>query len=681
MKKIFFFMLVLLMSTQLFSACTQSQTDIDVIVEDTQIMLNVGEKYDITFSVTGDGTKSDVTFVSSDTSVVTVDHTGTVTAVAPGIATITVSIGEETGKIIQITVNEKMKDYPVISGSFIQNGAFLDYSDTQLSRHFDYLQEVGIKYLVLSTSAFVNSDGTFADIYYPSQMAMDNKGTNFDDKHSDMTERMLRACQEHGIKVYISPAYSNDGWTKYGISDPDWYVSFAQLNVKVAREIYDLYSEDYGDVMYGWYFVPEFANYFEVYNDGLYSRAADMLNICINGFNDIDPEMPFLMSPYFADFEPYSDAAETAAGWDRIFSQVSFRQGDIFCPQDCVGSGLAKPQTYLEYYTELKKVVDKYPALSFWGNPENFKQSDWTPAPITRYVWQLKQAAPLVDGFISFAYSHYYAPDVIKTAKYHEAYKHYYETGEVVWYGESDSAKPEELTFQSTVNGVRITASFGNCKYGISYVEIYRGEEKVAVINTPFSDCEDSTLFFTYCDAVSESGSYSYTVRAVDYLNEQVGELCGSAEITVSECISVGCGYTTDYSGVQTYPDDGVRLTDGKFAQTDLYSDSAASGFADVSSVSFVIDLGELHSISTVVARGLSSGSGGAIISSQVAVSFSETGTEFTSPLTVDAAKSPVENGYSVVEIETDDVLARYVKIEFVGLRNWLFIDELSVYS
>ena len=62
-------------------------------------------------------------------------------------------------------------------------------------------------------------------------------------------------------------------------------------------------------------------------------------------------------------------------------------------------------------------------------------------------------------------------------------------------------------------------------------------------------------------------------------------------------------------------------------------------------------------------------------------MSFSETGTEFTSPLTVDATKSPVENGYSVVEIETDDVLARYVKIEFVGLRNWLFIDELSVYS
>ena len=61
---------------------------------------------------------------------------------------------------------------------------------------------------MLSTSAFVNSDGTFADIYYPSQLAMDNKGTNFDDTHSDMTERMLRACQEHGIKVYISPAYS-----------------------------------------------------------------------------------------------------------------------------------------------------------------------------------------------------------------------------------------------------------------------------------------------------------------------------------------------------------------------------------------------------------------------------------------------------------------------------------------
>ena len=42
------------------------------------------------------------------------------------------------------------------------------------------------------------------------------------------------------------------------------------------------------------------------------------------------------------------------------------------------------------------------------------------------------------------------------------------------------------------------------------------------MINTPFSDCEDSTLFFNIVMQSSESGSYSYTVRAVDYLNEQV---------------------------------------------------------------------------------------------------------------------------------------------------------------
>lgn len=642
--------------------------------------MRTGDTYKISPTVSGTGGAT-LTYKSSNSAVATVDTSGNVNAKSAGIAVITVSVSGVSAKLT-ITVKTKEKAYPDIKGSFIQYGPFLNYSDAQLEKHFDYLKEAGIEYLVLFTSAYQNKDGSFSTVYYPSELAKKNKGSNYNDSNKNITERMLKECQKHGIKAYISPNYSDDGWGSYGISDSNWYKKFANDSVAIAREMYDLYKDKYSDVLYGWYFVPEFANNFSGYNQTLYNNASDMLNIYIDGINKINPSMPFLISPYFVDRAPYSNAVDTAKAWDTIFSKVRFRKGDIFCPQDCVGSGLASTETFVNYYSEFKKVVDKYDNLSFWGNPESFKQSNWTSAPITRFVYQLEKAEPYVEGFISFAYSHYYAPDVKGTPIFHNAYKKYYETGDAGYYSANLVASSQNLSATPTTTGVKLSASFKNCKYGISYAEIYRGNELLGVAHTPELKYADSVLTFDFSDnAIISSGSYKYTFKVFDFLGKNVGEISKTIQVKALNNVSIGKTYTIDYNGNNGYPDDGKKMTDGKYAMADTYSDKNASGFADVANVSFAIDLKSNYDITTVVARALNSGSGGAIVCQNIIVEFSTDGKNFSNKISVDATKYPEENGYTVVEFPVAGVSARYVKVTYEGLRNWLFIDEISVYS
>ena len=575
---------------------------------------------------------------------------------------------------------EIVKDYPYINGSFIQYGPFLNYTDEQLENHFNYLQQVGIEYLVLFTCAFQNADGSYNEVYYPSEIAAAKQGSGYNTSHTDIFERMLAQCQSHGMKAYISPNYSEEGWYNNNVTIGNWYKEFSTDSVAIAKELYSLYKDKYGDTLYGWYFVPEFTNYFVNFTDDHYNRAAEMLNIYIDGINELDPSMPFLMSPYFV--EQYSDAKDTASKYDKVFAKINFRKGDIFCPQDCVGSGFLNAQTFVEYYKELKTVIDKYPNLAFWGNPESFKQTNWSTAPITRFVYQLETAAPYVDGFISFAYSHYYAPDVCGTSTFHDDYVKYYNTGEVTYYSDKEEITPISIESTATSTGVGLTATFENSKYGISYVEFYRETELVATAHTEMEDYSKESITYSITDkSVEANNEYKYSAIAYDFLLRPSEKQEITVDVKIPECISIGKKYASDYTGNNGYPDDGKRLTDGIYATSDSYSDKAASGFADVSSVSFVIDLGESTEISSVLARGLSSGSGGAIISSNVEISFSDDGITFNGAISVDATTYEIENGYSNVLIPVTGITARYVKVSYISLRNWLFIDEIAVYK
>ncbi len=572
-------------------------------------------------------------------------------------------------------------EYPVINGTFIQYFPFLSYSDAELTKHFDYLKEVGIEYLVLYVSANQNADGTFSTVYYPSEIAKKNKGSNYDDSNKDITKKMLDQCKSHGFKAFISLNYPSDSWFSKGVSDKKWSDNLAKVSVDIAEEMHDLYKKDYGDTFYGWYFVPEFDNNFNNYKDLHFDNAVSMLNIFLDGMTKVDSGMPFLISPYFGDKTPYSNAVDTASGWDRVFSKLNFRKGDIFCPQDCVGSGLASMKTFESYYAEFKKVVDKYPNLSFWGNPESFKQANWTSAPMTRFEAQLKAAQPYVEGFISFAYSHYYAPDIKKTSTFHDAYKKYYETGKVDYYSTNPKATPIKITGSQDASGVSITASFNNSKYGITYVEVFRESTRIGTVHTPESDYSAKTLEYFYKDNdLDKSGKIKYYVKAYDFLGDLVGEQSVTVEVKKVNKVSIDKPYTSDYDGNPGYPDRGGKmLTDGKYAPEATYSASDICGFADVSQVTFTIDLLSAQDIERVVARGVTEASGGLKMCSTIVVEFSTDGSTFTGTQTVSTAGHPDVAGFTVVDIPVNNIKARYVRVRYQDLQGWLFIDEIEV--
>ena len=411
--------------------------------------------------------------------------------------------------------------HPTIIGDFIQYHPFLNMSEEQLDKHFSYLHEAGIGLLVLDCGVAQNLDGTYGLAYFPSETARANKGSSYTE-HPQMIEKILKPCQKYGIKVFLTPLANRDFWRVHGILRPVEYKKFVHDSAKIARELYDLYHEEYGDLFYGWYFCPEFSNYFDISKNAphLYDQAAECLTLFFGEMTKIKP-LKCMMSPYFVSREPYSNARETADGWAKILSAAKFETEMIFCPQDSVGAGHLKITEFVEYFRLMKEEIDKIPNVSLWSNPECFKQENWTSAPITKYAYQLQAVAGYVEGYISFAYSHYYAPsfgNVEEKQKYHDAYLHYRKTGEITYFGEAE--KPT-VTLAASVenNGVTLTAKVTKCKNGVSHVNFYRENELIGTEHVNWLDYSKETAFVKFhVPEATELGSHSYSAIAYDYL-------------------------------------------------------------------------------------------------------------------------------------------------------------------
>ena len=314
------------------------------------------------------------------------------------------------------------EEHPVVSGTFMQAWAFSGFSDEEIGRHFDSLLEVGIDTVILQSNASTPS-GKFENVYYPSVIAEQNHTENFNPDNEQYVERCLAAAQKRGMKVFLGLNSADEWWTEF-VKDKQWYTMQAELGNQIAKEMYGLYKEKYPDAMYGWYFTWEFSNALWPYE----YRCADMLNISLDYLTGLDPSMPLMLSPFIGS---NISACQMQASWVKLFSFTRFRQGDIYCCQDSVGAGYMPIEKLDKYFSALKNAVDTKPELAFWANNENFVQADWSSAPISRFVKQMKITSKYVENHVTFSYSHYYSPDMGKQA-YHEAYKRYYLTGEII---------------------------------------------------------------------------------------------------------------------------------------------------------------------------------------------------------------------------------------------------------
>jgi len=245
-----------------------------------------------------------------------------------------------------------------------------------------------------------------------------------------------------------------------------------------------------------------------------------LLNGFIRAINQVDDTMPLMFSPFFHKGD--TDPKAVAAWWDSIFTKVNFRKGDIFCPQDSVGAGGATIDTFANFFKELKPVVDQYPNLSLWSNPENFKQSNWSSAPITRYVYQIQAVSDYVEGYISFAYSHYYAPTLGATAekqKLHDSYLKYRKTGQIDFFNNVERPEVRNIMFSTSNNSVWINVEVANSKNTVSHVDIYRGDTRIGTVDVAPAGYSKETITVKYEDkGITAAGTYTYKAVAYDFL-------------------------------------------------------------------------------------------------------------------------------------------------------------------
>lgn len=332
-------------------------------------------------------------------------------------------------------------NYPIPVGTFIQDNLVVNWSDQQWQEELKALHDVGMKYIVFGPALHTGKDGQMRSLY-PTGLT-----GNQNNKYSELVESCLRNAQKAGFKVFIGLNFHERWWS--GDGDEAWLIDQMKIGNKVADELIGNYKERYGDTMYGWYWVWEVANINELSQQKYRDALVDALNTNLNHLHRVTPDMPFMLCP-FMNYR-IGNAQDYAESWNYIFERTDFKAGDIFAPQDCVGAGGLQLEMIPEWFEELGKVVKNKPGLLFWSDAETFDQRFWTSAPLNRFVEQLNLTAPYVQKFITFAYSHYYSPNVVNSS-FHEAYLHYIENGELP---ETPAPQPvSEVYGKTTLNGV-----------------------------------------------------------------------------------------------------------------------------------------------------------------------------------------------------------------------------------
>lgn len=565
--------------------------------------------------------------------------------------------------------------YPALCGSFMQPGTFAGYSVERMKKHLGYMREVGIDIIILQWSFATEGDKVTAE-YFPSSFDAADISSGFDRSGAKLVGTLLEAAESLDMKVYIGLNNDNDWWSK-GVNDKAWLERQAYLGLHGAKQLYETFKQEYPETFYGWYFVHEYYN-MKATSVQL-ENAAYLLSAFRDGLYELDPTMPMMLSPFVSSGN--SSAKEAGEMWQKIFAKVAFREGDIFCCQDSVGAGHIMLDQLDDYYSELKKAVDTEAGLHFWANNEDFEQSNWSTAPLNRFVEQMNIASKYVEAHVTFAYSHYQNPDVGKGI-YHKAYKYYFENGVL-----PETALPAPVVTSSTDgsgNSVDIKGTLDNTSFTACRIYIEKAGEIIASIDLA-SQYSNSEVTFSFTDTyVDGKGTVEYAIYAEDVYGN-LSEVAKTSQQVVSkngQNIAVGMPYETVKGAESNYPDDElICLTDG-VRGTATYSDKNWAGY--LGKLEFIIDLGQVwDGIYGFKVGTMGGGSAGIFAPNGIEVYVSSDGENYTKVCSNTFMADDNQGTNTLVEralyTEADSVSARYVKICVTTNQSWIFIDELQV--
>ena len=307
---------------------------------------------------------------------------------------------------------------PVVTGDFMQPEMCEKWQKADFDKHFDVLNEAGIDTFVLQWTGEVERGG-IKTIHHKSEGLAKDTALHLPEyeEYPDMLGNLLASAKDHKIGVFVGlPMIAGQEWWDRFFVDEKWQDTYCDFTARFAREIYNTYYEEYKEAFAGFYWTQEMYTH----NDNWEEDWARMLNKDIEVLNELNPDLPMLMSPFFS--AAYRSTPERIeAQYRNMLRLTNFRKGDIMCPQDSYGAFDFSIRYVEEGLAAIARAVEEDGRLRFWVNCENFGNesmrgdnhaNDLAPGDISRFVAQLHIAAAYAEKMITFSYSHHYNPNI-----------------------------------------------------------------------------------------------------------------------------------------------------------------------------------------------------------------------------------------------------------------------------
>lgn len=574
------------------------------------------------------------------------------------------------------------KNYPIIDGSFIQLDLTQNWDIEKWRSELSYLKKNKMNYLIITGTS--STSGTTTKTVYKSNIPNTNKIYG----DIDPVDLCLKASQELNIKVFVETNFNSEWWQKSG-DDPKWLNLQMERSNIIADELYSKYHTRYPNTFYGWYFPYEVDNA-KFNKTHQFNNLSNAINDHLRHLKQKNERLPILISPFMN--SSCGTAKEYADNWKYLFSKTDFEKGDIFCPQDSVGSGRLNLYEVNPWFTELKKAVAAKPGLLFWANAENFDYVNNSSAPLNRFLQQIKLLQPCVDNIISFSYSHYYSPNNINPG-FHKAYSEYVKRGKL---SKGKLEKPENLTVKSIgKDEFNITWTKPKNEENISGYQVYRNGILISskVVQRKYGGNANESLFSIIDKPELKEGieSYTYEVKSVDF-SGNTSKSSNIVRINVDpdkkkpKLVSKNCKYTLLPMPDENYNDIGLnKLTDGEYSPINSVKDKSFVGWYS-NPIDITIDLGEAKPVQQFVVNYLREPMPWIQLPEKASIGISSDGVNFkpVGLLRIPTVPFSDRGGskYQIYLTLDTPIEARYVKLTSITTPyTYSFIDEFEVRS
>lgn len=288
----------------------------------------------------------------------------------------------------------------ILSGSFIQPYLIENLTEENWNNELDYMQAVDMPVLIIQWTADTQNMTTT----YPTSLDGFAQSSQI-----DVVERALSKADEKGMKVHLGLQTNGDWFNKY-TKDEGWLKQEAEYSVMFADELWERYGHH--ESLSGWYLSFELDNVNHPKQKN-WKMIVDYYNAVTPALREKNAEMTLSIAPFFN-----TSLGMSPSKWQKMWEYIlSESDIDILALQDGVGAGNANQEKIASWFEATAKACIASEKTKLWADTETFTPS-FEPVEIDQVIASMEEAAPYVDGFVSFSFSHYISPNSVD--------KHYY---------------------------------------------------------------------------------------------------------------------------------------------------------------------------------------------------------------------------------------------------------------